>query len=248
MTGSGDGLDVDEEVDRLGRVAEDYDLSDSRREFDYRLKRFEAQAIRSWLSGERVLEMGCATGELAALLIGHCARYEVVEGAQKYLEAIRRRLPEVTTHLALWEEFEPDGGYTDILLNCGLEHVLDPVGVLTRAAGWLSPRGRLHVMVPNADSLHRYVGVSMGILESRTSLSDADRRIGHRRVYDLDTLVADVRAAGLTVQHWQGIFLKLLSNQQMLDWPDELVAAMHDVGRRWPVNCAELYVVATREA
>jgi hypothetical protein len=123
-----------------------------------------------------------------------------------------------------------------------LEHVDDPVSIMRRARSWLTDEGRLHIVVPNADSLHRYVGVELGILEGRTSLSDSDRRIGHRRVYSLDSLFADIRLADLRVLHWEGIFLKVLSNAQMLGWDWELIHALHRVGRYLPDRCAEIYV------
>jgi len=40
-----------------------------------------------------------------------------------------------------------------ILLNHVIEHVLDPVAVVARVAGWLAPNGRLIVRTPNIDSL-----------------------------------------------------------------------------------------------
>jgi hypothetical protein len=50
--------------------------------------------------------------------------------------------------------------------------------------------------------------------------------------------------AGLRTVHWEGIFLKMLANRQMLGWDWELIAAMDRVGKRFPMHCAELYLVA----
>ena len=59
----------------------------------------------------------------------------------------------------------------------------DPVGVMRRIASWLLPGGRLHVVVPNSASLHRLLGVEMGILSAPDDLSERDKAYGHRRVY-----------------------------------------------------------------
>jgi trans-aconitate methyltransferase len=229
---------------RLESIAADYDPSNPEEEFDYFTKRLHVEVIGPWLRGDHVLEMGCATGELTALMAPLARRYDVVEGSDRNVEAARQRVPDARFSTCLWEDFEPADRYSDVLHVCALEHVSEPVPILQRAASWLRPDGRLHIVVPNADSLHRMVGVEMGILPRRDALSESDRRIGHRRVYDLDRLVAEIRTAGLEVVHWQGIFLKVLSNAQMLGWDWSLIQALHAVGQRFPAHCAELYVVA----
>jgi trans-aconitate methyltransferase len=190
--------------------------------------------------------MGCSTGELTSLLAPLSNEYHVVEGSERNIARARERVPSATFVHSLWEEFKPAGAYSDIVLCNALEHAQDPVALLRRVSDWLSPSGRVHIVVPNSESLHRYAGVAMGILDSTTSLSEGDLRIGHYRVYSVDTLLADLRAAGFSPRHWQGIFLKVLSNRQMLGWDWELIHALHEVGQRFPAHCAELYVVAER--
>jgi trans-aconitate methyltransferase len=234
------------EVERLEAVATVYDPSNPAKEFDYHTKKLHLEVMRQFIRGRHMLEMGCATGELTSLLIDSAERYDVVEGSSKNIEITKGRVPQARYFCALWEEFKPADRYSDIVVNCALEHVEDPVGTLVRAKQWLEPGGVVHVVVPNADSLHRLVGVEMGIIESRTTLSASDVRIGHRRVYDLDHLLGDIRSAGLEPVHWQGIFLKVVSNHQMLGWDPALIHALHRVGQRFPSFCAELYVVASQ--
>ena len=64
-------------------------------------------------------------------------------------------------------------------------------------------------------------------------------------MYTIDSLTQDIHSAGLQVMHWEGLFLKVLANSQMLDWDPELIRALAAVGRRFPANCAELYAVVT---
>ncbi len=237
-------MPLDPEVVRLESVAQVYDPSDPNEEFDYYAKRLQVEVIKPWMIGRRVLEMGCATGELTSLMAPLSKDYHVVEGSSRNVEAARQRVPGATYFTSLWESFEPSERYSDILLVCALEHVEDPVAVTRRAREWLAEDGRLHIIVPNADSLHRLVGVEMNMLPQRTSLSESDLRVGHRRVYVLDTLLADLRESGFSSLHWQGVFLKFLSNQQMLDWDWSLIHALHRVGQRFPDRCAEIYVAA----
>lgn len=239
------GEETSGEVARLEAVSLDYDPSNPEEEFDYFTKRLHREVIAPWLLGDRVLEMGCATGELTSLMSPLAREYDVVEGSERNIEATRKRVPRARFFQSLWEDFEPSDTYSDILLVCGLEHVERPVDTIRRALEWLAPGGRMHVVVPNAGSIHRGVGVEMGILETRTSLSESDVRIGHRRVYDIDSLITDIRSAGLEPMHWQGVFFKVVSNRQMLGWDWALIRALHLVGQRLPSHCSEVYVIAT---
>ena len=63
---------------RLDEIAAGYDPSDPSQHFDYHLKRLQMRAITPWLQGDRVLELGCATGELTSLLAPLATVYDVV--------------------------------------------------------------------------------------------------------------------------------------------------------------------------
>jgi trans-aconitate methyltransferase len=234
----------DAKRERLEAIATTYDPSNPASEFDYYFKRLQAAALRPWLRGRQILELGCATGELSSLLSPSSDDYHVVEGSRRNIEAARSRVPTATFVHALWEDFEPERSFTDIVACNALEHVGDPVQLVRRARSWLEPGGRLHVVVPNGWSLHRLVGVEMGMLQEPLELSDGDRAQGHARNYTIDSLRADLTAGGYHVAHWQGIFLKVVSNRQMLGWEWELIEALDRVGRRrFPEHSAELYVV-----
>ena len=227
----------------LDAIAENYDPSDPGASFDYQFKRLQAAALLPRMHGHRVLELGCATGELTALLAGQATRYDVVEGSERNIDAARRRVPHAQFVHAVWEELSSSNNYSDVLLVNALEHAQDPVDLLRRARTWLAADGRIHAMVPNGLSLHRLVGVELGQLRDPLGLSEGDIAQGHLRNYSIDALCADVREAGLRVVHWEGIFLKLLSNAQMLDWSPSLTDAIAAVGRRFPEHCAVLYAV-----
>jgi trans-aconitate methyltransferase len=231
---------------RLEEIAAGYDPSNPDMEFDYYFKRLQATALRSWLRGRHVLELGCATGQLSSLLVPWSDSYHVVEGSQRNIDAARSRVPTATFVHALWEDFEPEGTFTDVVACNALEHVADPVQLLKRARGWLEPHGRLHAVVPNGLSLHRLVGVEMGILPNPLELSAGDSAQGHVRNYTIDLLRDDIAAGGFGVAHWQGIFLKVVSNRQMLGWDWDLIQALDRVASQLPERSAELYVVGER--
>ena len=232
--------------DRLEEIARDYDPSDQTRHFDYWLKRLQTKSITPWLRGRNTLELGCATGELTSLLEPLVARYDVVEGSQHNIDVASARVPGANFTLSMWEDFEPQRAYSDIVLCNAIEHVSDPASLLVRVRDWLEPDGRVHIVVPNGYSLHRLVGVEMGFLPEPLFLSPGDVAQGHVRNYTVDTLLAEIRGSGMRVANLQPVFLKLLSNPQMLGWEWSLIEAIHNVAQRFPEHGAEIYAVAER--
>src|SRR4029453_16059254 len=158
-----------------------------------------------------------------------------------------RRQPElsgVRFYHSLFENFVTELEFSDVLMARVLEHLADPVEVLSKVRGWLGRGGRLHIVVPNADSLHRRLGVAMGLLDATTSLSERDHRFGHHRVYTRALLENHVRSAGFEIEQVCGVFLKPLSNAQMEAFSPELLEGLNKVGDQLPDWCAEIYLVA----
>jgi hypothetical protein len=129
-----------------------------------------------------------------------------------------------------------------------LEHVADPLAILRRIRPWLTARGRLICLVPNALSLHRQLGVQLGTLKRPTDLSALDKKVAHRRVYTPETLKQTVGRAGYTVVHFGGHFLKLLSNAQMENWPIKLTDGLWELGQQHPEISSEIFIICRARA
>jgi 2-polyprenyl-3-methyl-5-hydroxy-6-metoxy-1,4-benzoquinol methylase len=235
----------DSEHVRLARLAPDFS---SHAGINARMIDMRFRAIRDWLAGaQRCVELGCSDGRMTALIAPVVGHLTAVDGSAAYIQAVRDRVPSVEAVNCLFEEFSPSEPYDVAVLAHVLEHVEDPVRVLRQAFSVLRPGGRAIVTVPNASSLHRQVGVAMGMIAHRAELNEGDRRIGHRRVYERDQLVEDVRAAGFTPSHVGGTFLKPLSDAQIeQQWSAELIEAFYQLGNSYPDICANLLVVAER--
>lgn len=220
-------------------------IYESATDFDITLQHYDNRVLRTFLKGPTVLEMGCGRGETTRMLAEIFPHLHVVDASQRCIELASVGVPKTVRFFQCYfEEFEPPCHYDSILLLAVLEHVEDPMLVLKRAADWLNPGGALHIMVPNARSLHRRLGVTMGLLPAVDALNDRDRQIGHRRIYTLESLLAEVNAAGLQVVRHQGIFLKILSNAQMEKLDPKLIDALFAVGHELPDFCSTIYVRA----
>jgi 2-polyprenyl-3-methyl-5-hydroxy-6-metoxy-1,4-benzoquinol methylase len=182
---------------------------------------------------------------MTGALVSSFEHVELVEGSERFAVELARRFPDAKVHHALFEDYEPNTTFDAIILGHVLEHVEDPRALLARTRGWLAPSGAVYVAVPNARSIHRQAAVLMSLLETEHSFNEADAHHGHRRVYDPETLRADISAAGLRVSIFGGYWLKPLSNEQIeAHWSAEMLDAFMALGERYPDTAAELYVVA----
>jgi 2-polyprenyl-3-methyl-5-hydroxy-6-metoxy-1,4-benzoquinol methylase len=234
----------DVERSRLDTVAQWYD---SARGLNRELVKWAAKRIVRRASGTRVLELGCASGMMTEELARRFGRLDVVEGAVRYASRARELVPpEGRVHHCLFEEFYPSEEYDLIVMAWVLEHVADARVLLSRAGRWLSPGGEIHVVVPNAESLHRRTGLQMGMLDRLEDLNEPDLAIGHRRVYTWQALTADIEAAGLRLANMEGILLKPLPSEMMETLPYGLRAAFFELASLAPRLCSEIYAVCKR--
>jgi 2-polyprenyl-3-methyl-5-hydroxy-6-metoxy-1,4-benzoquinol methylase len=212
--------------------------------FDTKLVWYAYVSIKPYLVGSSCLELGPADGEMTRFLKDDFARVSVVDASPNFVKSAEGLGDNITGYVALFEEFEPPETYDTIIMADVLEHVAQPVELLERVKSWLNPGGRIIVAVPNADSLHRRLGVKLGMLERKNSLNEQDVAVGHRRVYTPDELEADIKAANLQAVAKGGIFLKLLSNAQMLNFEDDkLLDGMFELGKDLPQLCSQIFAV-----
>jgi 2-polyprenyl-3-methyl-5-hydroxy-6-metoxy-1,4-benzoquinol methylase len=198
--------------------------------------------------GDTILELGPAEGVMTELLAATGKRLTLVEGSSLFCDSLRRRFPDANTINALFEEFQSNELFDNIILGHVLEHVEDAVDILARAKRWLKPgTGRLFAAVPNSRSLHRQAAVIMGILREEDSLNEMDLHHGHRRVFNPETFRGAFAGAGLKIEIFGGYWIKPLSNAQIeASWTPEMVEAFMVLGERYPDIAGEIYVVAAR--
>ncbi len=188
--------------------------------------------------GDRVLEMGFGTGIVAPELLRRGIALEVVEGAPLLCEMARKSVPDLLIHEALFEEYSPEERFDVVLCLFILEHVDSPVEIITRAAEWLRPGGRLIAAVPNAESIHRRVAVDIGFQSKLSTLSARDGLVGHKRVFTVRQLTSDLNAAGLDVLSARGTFLKVVPNSLMTTWTPEIIESLCRTAHELPAEFA----------
>lgn len=223
----------------LETIASEYD---SMTDFDRYAIEHEVDTFLAGYRGGRVLELGCAKGGMTRKMAGVVDELVVVDGSRTYLDPIAEELKGKGEFVcSLFEAYQPAKKFRHVLAARILEHLDEPVPFLRHVAGWLEPEGLLHVIVPNARSFHRLLGVEMGMIADIHELGPRDHKVGHVRVYDSDTLTADLEAAGLDVVTKESVLMKPLSNAQMEAFSPEIVAALFKMTKHFPDHGNELY-------
>jgi SAM-dependent methyltransferase len=203
-----------------------------------------ARAIAPWVrSGESVLELGCATGLMTAELVAAGAVVVGVERSEAYLRRAEERGLEGTSFVC-GDATETRLGRTfDHVVAANLLHEVDrPAEVMDTIRVHLRPGGLVHLTVPNPRSLHRLVGIEMGLLADTTALSGRASSLETLHTIDADELERLGAGIGLRAVQRGGVMVKPLPNAVMATLPDELVEGLLAAARHLPELCAMSYV------
>lgn len=213
--------------------------------------------LRSFLpffNSGNLLELGSFKGDFTEKLLPYFKHITCVEASNEAVDMAKQRIGDNAIFInGLFENVMLPERYDNIILTHVLEHVDDPVFVLKRVNDeWLSDKGRLFLVCPNANAPSRQIAVKMGIISHNSAITQAEKEHGHKITYTLDTLERDVRAAGLKVVHRSGIFFKALANFQ---WDKllqtdiiskEYLDGCYELGQHYPELCSSIFLLCEK--
>ena len=103
----------------------------------------------------------------------------------------------------------------------------------------VAPGGKVFISVPNGEALNRRYGHAAGMLPDMLQLSDADRLLGHQRMFTVSSLRACVESEGYAIHSIEGLFLKPITTEQIktLNLSDAILKSMMTVGIDYPELC-----------
>lgn len=211
---------------KLDEIADQYHLNDSLQDKfieDLSQYYFCEWVVENFSKSLKCCEMGFGDGITAQGLYKHFDNYIVIEGSSKLVAQAQKKLPSLQVIHGLFEEFRPESQFDLILALHVLEHVDNPLEILQTIDGWLAPGGKVVILVPNKNSLHRIFAKGMGLIPSLDTLSPRDHQVGHQRVYDFEKLESVLIEGGFTVDMKKGFFLKILPNSMMVNFDPKLI-------------------------
>lgn len=208
----------------------------------------EIEIITRYVVQEKcALEVGCGNGLSTEKLSGLFKDLVVIEPSSKNIALLKRRVPDALCHNVLLEDFKSDRKYDFVFFLNVIEHVEDPIASLKVLSNLVKDEGLIFISAPNCMSLNRRAGYRMGLLNSYDQLAPKDYKVGHRRLYTVDMLTDHCDQASLKISSMNGIYLKPLSEAQMIGLGDDVVRAFYALGEDVPQYCAGLLAVATKK-
>lgn len=225
--------------------------------FDGILRHYMMQTLAPVLPQGKALELGCFQGDVTELLIQHYEDLTVVDASQDLLTFTQDKVQSKTSHpiqflCNTFEALELTEKYDAIFLIHTLEHLDNPTLVLNKINQWLSPQGKLFLVVPNANAPSRQIAVKMGLISHNSAVTEGERAHGHRKTYALDTLEQEALNGGLHVHTRGGIFFKPLANFQFdrlleTDLIDlAYLEGCYKLGMCYPDLCASIYLICNK--
>lgn len=204
--------------------------------------------LKRFFYGKTCVELGSGDGGGTRVLLRYFAKVVAVDGSRIMLNKLARQVK--SKRLAIvhsyFENLKITEKFDTIMASHVLEHVDKPVEVLKICKKLANKNSRIIIAVPNALSLHRQMGVLLGILESEYDFSERDKMQGHQRVYNRKLLEKDVRHAGLKIIASGGFMIKCFSNAQLkkiIGNSPKHIQALSVLGEKYPDIAAEIYVI-----
>ena len=191
----------------------------------------------------RLLDVGCAGGELAALLATHGWRVQGAEAEPALVEAARARGVD-TRAVDLDRAPLPwsDGAFDAVVAAEVIEHVIDTDHLLAEIARVLRTRGVLVITTPNLASLENRLRLLLGRYPMWMDVGVEGT--GHLRYYTPGVLRRQLAQHGLTVERHVGNWVPLVP-QRWLD--DRRAPWLAVTGDWWPSLAMGILVKARRE-
>jgi SAM-dependent methyltransferase len=184
----------------------------------------------------RVLDVGCAAGQLGALLRARGHYVAGIELSPNAAEQARHLLDHVEVRDVEAEgfPFEPES-FDAILFADVLEHLVDPWRVLREAASLLVPGGRVIASIPNLQN----AAVLRRLIRGRWQYRERGiTDFGHLRFFTLHTIRHLFQQAGLRLVH--------VGYQYRRTWPRSL-ACLLTAGAARVYLARQFLLVAVRE-
>jgi len=191
------------------------------------------------LNNSEVIELGSATGQMTEILSKIAKKVVAVDGSSDFIEIAQERVrnaKNVKFYKSYFEHLKLKETFDCLIMHHILEHVENPISLLSNIKTFLNMDSIVAISVPNAHALSRQLAVKMGLLSSVYELTDNDKHHGHYRVYDWKTLEGQVLASGLNIIGKHGLSFKLFSDKQNIEMLNAKIIAEEQIKGLWQLG------------
>jgi SAM-dependent methyltransferase len=212
------------------------DIYDPDADFDSWYTKLTARRIdRRLAPGDRILELGSATGLMTSLLARDGREIVCVERSAAYVaRAHARHLPGVGIVHGLIEDYPESAPFDHVLAINLLHEIPDLNPLMRRIAALMKPTGLLHVALPNPASLHRLVALEAGLIESLCEISERGGKFSTLRLFPAEDFIRRAADWGFVCVERASVLVKPLPNAEMAKLPDAIIEAFDAVTAMFP--------------
>jgi len=205
-----------------------------------------------------IVEIGCGSELLAEAWIGAGGRFDqwiIIEPAEELAATARSSgIPNLFVIQGLFEGSIADvlrllAHPPDMVICSSLLHEVPCSHTLLMAVrAVMGRRTRLHVNVPNSESLHRRLGVAMALAPRTTAMSPRNKKLMQHRVYDMAALRSEIAASAMRITDEGGYLAKPFSHSQMErllpDLGFRVMDGLFELGKIMPDYASEIWAEA----
>lgn len=224
--------------------------------FDYIMHGYCIDRFYDDLKDKRCLELGCYHGELTKRLSNICKHVTAIDNDKKCIEISKNKCNELRNASFIYSDFinfYEYQNYDVIYCSHALEHVVDDFKLLRHINKNISNNQIMITIVPNGQSLSRQIAVNMGLLNSSLEVTTFEKKIGHHRTYDTDSLIDVFRRSGMKIISSGGIMPKIFSNNQfdkclslgIIDL--EFLNGLNKLSDKYFELCSSIFVISIKE-
>ncbi len=196
--------------------------------YQVRYRRKKMLELYEKLPSSHVLEIGCGMEPLFHFVPQDSfSQWVVVEPADAFYAAAERASKEDDRIHCLHRFFDEEaallkeccvhsGGAFDLIVCTGLLHEVEqPLAILNGIRQLCSSETRVLLNVPNANSLHRLLGLRSGYIADTHVMTERNQAYQQHRVFDCASFAALLGQAGFAVDEMGSFFVKPFTHQQM---------------------------------
>jgi len=200
-----------------------------------RLKISEVVAGLGPLEQFRILDVGIGLHPVSRCLRGLPQSLVLVDPIESLIQEDQRRFPDSSCEYfnGTVENFPsamvPDDGFNLVLLSSVLHEASDGSAMLQALKSIMSPEGILLVVVPNRFSIHRILGVHMGLLGSLEDRTVTENLMVQSPAYSQESLQELLDQSGFREFESVTHFFKPLTHQQFQTAIDSNQISPHDL-------------------
>jgi len=205
------------------------------------------KVIQSYLSDSKtVLEVGSADGVMTRLLRNECKVLDVVEPSKIYADQVRLIDGVRSVYNCFLEDIREPVQYDVVLLMGLLHHIEKPEEFLNTVKKFIASNGVVLATVPNVNSIHRQIGVEMGLLDNIKGSSERNIRFQQFGRFTKNTFTELFQQSTYEVIDSYGYMFKPFSSEMMmkLDLTEEQIKALFIIGKKYQDMCSQLFVAA----